>query len=124
MNKFNVGKYLTSCCSFRQLFPEVIFCLIIVFAMATPVHADMSVNGFFSSDYVKTGFFDAKNSSGKNASVEVVAASKRQVTERQQQRRKASRVRSYPGRFSKTDEGTNRHQVENSEWDVGDYVPQ
>ena len=118
MNKFNVGKYLDRNLESPRLFLVAIAVLIVGLVFSTPVYADMSVNGFFSSDYVKTGVFDEK-SAASSADAQVVAVSTQQIAGSRKPQRKVKRIRKYPGRFSKTTKGTNRHQVENNEWDVG-----
>ena len=94
------------------------------FVFCTPACADMSVNGFFRSDYVKTGVFTEKVAGEESSATSVVAASAEDIAASKRANQKPIRVRSYPGRFSKTTKGTNRHQVENNEWDVGNHASQ
>ena len=124
VNKFNVGKYLESSNQHSRLFVVAISSFIFGFALCAPAYADMSVNGFFRSDYVKTGVFTDKASSSETIATEVIAASAEDITASKRVNQKPIRVRSYPGRFSKTTKGTNRHQVENNEWDVGEHASQ
>lgn len=83
--------------------------------------AEMSVNGFFPADYVRTDVFDENTDSldnkffhSSNATARVVAA--KNISP------KVVRVRSHSGRFSKTSRGTHRSSVQQSEWDVSPII--
>ena len=95
----------------------------VVFCSADNAMADMSVNGFFPSDYVRTDVFDGSAAKTTSVNYEESGQIAARISASQSQASpKVMKIRSHSGRFAKTSKGTRRSSVQQSEWDVSPII--